>query len=226
MQSTSVSSFNFSDWQEKVQAQFSNLDTKDPASWPDLPKYCFLLGIIIFIMAFTWFFWLSNEQTALEELQARELTLRETYQKKLNKAITLTVLTKQLEQVKAQVAQLEKQLPSKSEMDALLTDINQAGLGRELQFESFKPAQEIIKEHYAELPIAIKIIGKYHNISEFGADIAQLPRIVTLNNLSITPRSESSKSDNLLTLEATVRTFRYLDPDEIALQKKAMGVKK
>jgi len=122
--------------------------------------------------------------------------------------------------VQQYVTQLEKQLPSKSEMDALLSDINQAGLGRSLQFDLFRPGQVAVKEYYAELPITIKVSGRYHDIGSFASDIANLSRIVTLNNLSIVP-----KADGTLTMDSTAKTFRYLDSDEISAQRKAAGPK-
>ena len=119
------------------------------------------------------------------------------------------------------VTQLEKQLPSKAEMDALLSDINQAGLGRSLQFELFRPGQVFVRDYYAELPIALRVSGRYHDMGSFASDIANLSRIVTLNNLTITPRPDGS-----LQMEATARTFRYLDPTEVASQRNAAGAKK
>jgi type IV pilus assembly protein PilO len=134
----------------------------------------------------------------------------------LSKAVNFEVLKKQREQVQQYVTQLEKQLPSKSEMDALLSDINQAGLGRSLQFDLFRPGQVAVKEYYAELPITLRVSGKYHDIGFFASDIANLSRIVTLNNLSISP-----KQDGSLLMDATAKTFRYLDTNEIAAQRKA-----
>ena len=144
------------------------------------------------------------------------------FTKKLAQAINLEALKKQRVQVLQYVTQLEKQLPSKSEMDALLSDINQAGLGRSLQFDVFRPGQIAVRDYYAELPIAIRVTGKYHDVGSFASDIANLSRIVTLNNLSITPRA-----DGALVLDATAKTFRYLDKDEISAQSKASkGAKK
>jgi len=174
-----------------------------------------------------WFAWLSTSQTELEAEQAKEVTLRDDYKVKLVKAVNLDVLKKQREQVLQYVTQLEKQLPSKAEMDALLSDINQAGLGRSLQFELFRPGQIAVKDYYAELPISLRVTGKYHDIGAFASDIANLSRIVTLNNLAITPRTEET-----LTMDATAKTFRYLDSKEVAAQRKATapaapaGVKK
>jgi type IV pilus assembly protein PilO len=123
--------------------------------------------------------------------------------------------------VQQYVTQLEKQLPSKAEMDALLSDINQAGLGRSLNFELFRPGSVSVREYYAELPIAIRVTGRFHDIGSFASDIANLSRIVTLNNLAITPAK-----DGTLVMDATAKTFRYLDQDEVAAQRKAQGGKK
>jgi type IV pilus assembly protein PilO len=170
-----------------------------------------------------WFVWLSDTKDALTAEQEKELKLREEYKVKLTKAINLDALRKQREQVQQYVTQLEKQLPSKSEMDALLSDINQAGLGRSLQFDLFRPGQVLVKEYYAELPIAVKVVGRYHDIGNFASDIANLSRIVTLNNMTIVP-----VKDGLLTMDATAKTFRYLDATEIQAQRtaSAKGVKK
>ena len=134
----------------------------------------------------------------------------------------LDALRKQLEQVQQYVTQLEKQLPSKAEMDALLSDINQAGLGRSLQFELFRPGQVVVREYYAELPITVRVTGTYHDIGLFAADIANLSRIVTLNNITLTP---VANRPGFLTMDCTAKTFRYLDQDEILAQKKAATAK-
>ena len=154
----------------------------------------------------------------MTQLQAEEEKLKDDYKSKLQQAINLDELRKQREQVSQYVLTLEKQLPSKSEMDALLSDINQSGVGRGLDFELFKPGQTNVKEYYAELPIAIKLVGKYHDLGSFASDIANLPRIVTLNNLNVTVGKGSA-----LTMDATAKTYRYLDAEEIANQRKARG---
>jgi type IV pilus assembly protein PilO len=170
-----------------------------------------------------WFTWLSGSGELLQQEQEKEVKLRADYKSKLAKAVNLDVLKKQREQVQQYVTQLEKQLPSKAEMDALLSDINQAGLGRSLQFDLFRPGQIAVKDYYAELPIAIKVSGRYHDIGAFASDIANLSRIVTLNNLTIVP-----KADGSLVLDSTAKTFRYLDKDEVAAQSRATnkGAKK
>jgi type IV pilus assembly protein PilO len=214
-------SFDFAVIQQKLVAQFRDLDPKDPSLWPSAPRYALFVFSAAVIVIVLWFTWLTGSQESLQQEQDKEVKLREDYKTKLTKAVNLDVLKKQREQVQQYVTQLEKQLPSKAEMDALLSDINQAGLGRSLQFELFRPGQVAVKEYYAELPITIRVTGKYHDIGSFASDIANLSRIVTLNNLSLAPRT-----DGTLILDATAKTFRYLDPDEVKAQRKATGAQK
>ena len=203
-----------------IQRQFKNLDTKDPSNWPVLPKVILCIFISSAVAAISWFMFLQDYEVQLDGERNTELALRTDYQKKLVKAVSLDALKKQREQIQQYVIQLEKQLPSKAEMAALLSDINQSGLGRSLQFELFRPGQVIARDYYAELPIAIRVTGKYHDMGAFASDIAHLSRIVTLNNMSIVPGPR-----DVLTMDATARTFRYLDPDEIQAQKKSGGAK-
>jgi len=200
-----------------VQRQFQNLDSKDPSSWPALPKALLCIFIAVATAVLLWFLHISDYEAQLESERAREVVLREDYKKKLVKAVSLEALKKQREQIQQYVIQLEKQLPSKAEMAALLSDINQAGLGRSLQFELFRPGQVVVRDYYAELPISLRVTGKYHDIGSFASDIAHLSRIVTLNGISIAPGSKESGS---LVMDATARTYRYLDPEEIQAQKK------
>lgn len=214
-------SIDFAKVQERLASQFRDLDPKDPSLWPSLPRYSLFVAAVVAIVVGLWFAWLTGSEEILQQEQEKEIKLRADYKAKLTKAVNLDVLKKQREQVQQYVTQLEKQLPSKSEMDALLSDINQAGLGRSLQFELFRPGQVSVKEYYAELPISIKVSGRYHDIGAFASDIANLSRIVTLNNLAINP-----KPDGTLSLETTAKTFRYLDSDEVTAQRKAAGGKK
>jgi type IV pilus assembly protein PilO len=211
---------NFSALQDGLKAQFVGLNPNDPSSWPAFPRFLLCLFVTVAVVAALWFVWLSDSDEELKAEQAKEVQLREDFKKKLAQAVNLEALKKQREQVQQYVTQLEKQLPSKAEMDALLSDINQAGLGRSLQFELFRPGQVSVKEYYAELPIAIKVSGRYHDIGAFAADIANLSRIVTLNNMTITP-----VKDGMMSMDTTAKTFRYLDPEEVALQRKAAPVK-
>jgi len=212
--------FDVRELPRKLLAQFQGLDPKDPANWPAFPRYALFLAVVVMCMVLLWFLWLNSSQAELEAEQAKEVKLREEYKVKLGKAVNLEALKKQREQVQQYVTQLEKQLPSKAEMDALLSDINQAGLGRSLQFDLFRPGQVLVKDYYAELPIALRVSGRYHDIGAFASDIANLSRIVTLNNMSILPGKEGA-----LTMDATAKTFRYLDADEVAMQRKAVAPK-
>ena len=213
-------SIDFQELQEKIVGQFSNLDPKDPSAWPEVPRYSLFVVSMLAVILVLWVFWISGSQSTLSQEFEQEATLRADYKTKLGKAVNLDILKKQREQVQQYVTQLEKQLPSKAEMDALLTDINQAGLGRNLQFELFRPGQVEVKEYYAELPIVIRVSGRYHDIGAFASDVAFLSRIVTLNNITIVP-----KNDGALTMDATAKTFRYLDKDEVSAQRKATGGK-
>lgn len=204
-----------------VAAQFRGLNGRHPGQWPTVPRLLCGLGVLLVVMLLGWLLYLQGQ---LEELDAgvqEEEKLKEDYKSKVRLAINLEGLRKQKEQVGEYVSTLEKQLPSKAEMDALLSDINQAGLGRGLQFELFKPGQVLVKDYYAELPIDIKVLGNYHDVGAFTSDIANLPRIVTLNNLNLV-----AGKDGTLTLDAVAKTFRYLDKDEVAAQRKVATDKK
>lgn len=223
MPKTSKPSIDFQMIQARLKAQFTGLDPNDPSSWPAVPRYVLCAVVAVAVVVVLWFAWLSTSDEELTTEQAKEVQLKDDYKKKLTQAVNLEALKKQREQVQQYVTQLEKQLPSKAEMDALLSDINQAGLGRSLQFELFRPGQVIVKEYYAELPIAVRVTGKYHDVGAFAADISNLSRIVTLNNLTLAP----GKDGNLV-LDTTAKTFRYLDGEEVALQRKSAvaGAKK
>ncbi|PTT43275.1 pilus assembly protein PilO [Acidovorax sp. HMWF018] len=220
MAKTKEKKINFAEWMESVQRQFRNLDSRDPSVWPALPKVILCIFIAGAVAAVSWFAFLQDYEVQLDGERNKELALRTDYQKKLVKAVSLDALKKQREQIQQYVIQLEKQLPSKAEMAALLSDINQSGLGRSLQFELFRPGQVVAKDYYAELPISIRVTGKYHDIGAFASDVAHLSRIVTLNNMTITPGTRDG-----LIMDATARTFRYLDAEEIQAQKKAGGAK-
>src|SRR5512137_2430016 len=197
-------------------SEFRGLTLENVGAWPMVPRVALWLFVVAACAVGGWFGLWSGQKEQLEQLQAEEVKLKEEYRSKLQQAINLDELRKQREQVSQFVLTLEKQLPSKAEMDALLSDINQAGVGRGLDFELFRPGQTNVKEYYAELPIAVKLGGKYHDLGSFASDIANLPRIVTLNNLSISTGRAGS-----LTLDATAKTYRYLDPEELAAQRKA-----
>ena len=196
---------------EGAASQFRGLNANEPGQWPLLPKALTWTVVAIAVIVIGWFFVLSGEHDQLDSEQNREPTLKADYRSKLAQAVNLGELRKQKLQVEEYVTQLEKQLPGKAEMDALLSDINQAGLGRGLQFELFRPGQVVIKDYYAELPISIRVSGRYHDIGSFAADIANLSRIVTLHNMILT----SAGGSGALSMEATARTYRYLDSNEL-----------
>jgi len=204
-----------STFQSSLRAQFVGLNPNDLPSWPAIPRNLFCLAVAVLVVVVLWFVWLSSSGEELSAESATEIKLREDFSKKLVQVASLDALKKQREQVQQYVTQLEKQLPGKAEMDALLSDINQAGIGRSLQFELFRPGQVVVKEYYAELSITVRVAGRYHDLGAFAADISNLSRIVTLNNLTLTPAKEG-----LLTMDTTAKTFRYLDKDEVTLQRK------
>ena len=218
-------------WFEGMADQFRALNPQEPGQWPWLPKLAAFSTVTLLVMGLGWFFMLADEQSVLDAERAREPVLQQDYKDKLAQAVNLPELRKQKSQVEEYVTQLEKQLPGKAEMDALLSDINQAGIGRGLQFELFRPGQVVVKDYYAELPISLRVSGRYHDIGAFAADVSNLSRIVTLHNLNVlAPTGKDAASGNL-SMEATARTYRYLDVVEVADQKKsaakaAAGAKK
>jgi type IV pilus assembly protein PilO len=203
----------------KILDQFKYLNPKDPGTWPVLPKVLALLAVLL---ALVFAGYMADWQGQVEELQAgaeQEAKLKEQYKSKKKLAVNLDLYRQQLREIDSSFGALLKQLPNKSQMDALLVDINQAGLGRGLQFELFKPApQETVKDFYAELPIMVRVTGSYHDMGQFASDIAQLSRIVTLNDISIAP---AGKDSSVLGMDTSAKTFRYLDEEEVAKQKQA-----
>ena len=200
---------------------FRRLSIRDVGNWPLLPKLLVLGGIVIVIVALGAVLDWKDQWDSLGNAQAEELKLRDQYATKKAKAINYDLYVQQLKEVELSFGALVKQLPNRSEIDALLTDVNQAGLGRGLQFELFKPAsQERMAEFYAELPIGIRLTGNYHDMGAFASDVAQLPRIVTLNDLSI------NNDKGTLQMDATAKTFRYLDEDEIQKNRAAQKAAK
>ena len=197
--------------------QFRNLNTRDPGSWPALPKLGLLILLLAAILAVAYFFDWQGQLEQLEAGRAQEAKLKQEYVDKKKQAVNIDLLRAQLREIETSFGALLKQLPNRSQMEALLVDINQAGLGRGLQFELFKPAQsETQREFYAELPISIKLTGNYHDMGAFASDIGQLPRIVTLNDMAL-----SVGKDGNLVLDTTAKTFRYLDDAEIQAQRSA-----
>jgi len=201
--------------------QFKGLNPKDPGAWPPLPKALLLFVLLIGILVGAYFLDWSDQIEQLEAGRAQETKLKEEYKNKKQQAINLDLYRQQLREIDSSLGALLKQLPKRSEMDALLVDINQAGLGRGLQFELFKPAAaESARDFYAELPIQIKVIGNYHDIGAFASDIGALSRIVTLNDIAL-----AGGKDGSLVMDATAKTFRYLDEEEVAAQRRASAQK-
>jgi len=194
---------------------FRRLNPRDIGSWPALPKLgALFILLLLLVFAGYWFDW-QNQLDELARDRVKEQDLRTAFLDKKKQAVNLEAYRKQLAEIEESFGEMLKQLPNKSEMEALLTDINQAGLGRGLQFELFRPAPaETRSEFYAELPITIKLAGSYHDIGAFASDISQLSRIVTLNDIAL------STSKGGLTLDAVAKTFRYLDDSEVAAQRK------
>lgn len=216
-------SIDFAALQERLLAQFENLDTNDPASWPALPRALVLAAVTGLMMVALWFVWIGDVASELEQTAAKEVQLRADFKTKLTQAANLDFLKKQRDQVEAYVKQLESQLPSRAEMSALLFSINQLGQKRNLQFELFRPGQVVVKPYYAELPVSIRVVGNFHDFGKFASDVAFLPRIATVGNISITAKTEST-----MAFDATLKTYRYLDSGEatVAAGKTAAGAKK
>ncbi len=205
---------------KQLLAQFQNLNPKDPGTWPPLPKALALLVLFIAILGAGFAFDLQGQLDELDAGANQEVKLKEDYKNKKQQSINLELYRQQVREIESSFGALLKQLPNRSQMDALLVEINQAGLGRGLQFDLFKPAaQETTRDFYAELPIQLKIVGSYHDMGQFAADISQLPRIVTLNDISLTAAKD------IITMDATAKTFRYLDEEEVAAQRRASAAK-
>jgi type IV pilus assembly protein PilO len=201
----------------EIAQDFKNLNPKDPGTWPAAPKLVTLAAILIVLPVIGYFVDTQGQIDELERGREQEVKLKQEYLDKKKQAINLDLHRAQLREIDTQFGTLLRQLPNKSQMDALLVDINQAGLGRGLQFELFKPAPaEIQREFYAELPITVKVLGNYHDMGAFASDVGQLSRIVTLNDVAIV-----AGKDGILTMDATARTFRYLDDEEVAAQRRA-----
>jgi len=199
-----------------IAEDFKTLDPKDPGAWPLIPRIVILIGMFFALLLLAgWFGW-QGQAEELSGKEQEETKLKEDWLNKKRQAVNLDAYRNQLAEIERSFGALLKQLPNAAEMESLLVDINQSGLGRGLQFELFKPGSEVVKDFYAELPITINVTGGYHDFGAFAGDIAKLPRIVTLNEVNITPVAKS----NGLALSAVAKTFRYLDENEIAARKK------
>ncbi|MBK7135922.1 MAG: type 4a pilus biogenesis protein PilO [Rhodocyclales bacterium] len=195
---------------------FKSLDPKDIGTWPLLPRVTVLLGVFAALLVAGWWFDWKSQLEELEGKQQQEAKLKDEYLDKKRQAVNLEEHRKQLAEIDKSFGALLKQLPNKAEMEALLIDINQAGLGRGLQFELFKPGKETTKDFYAELPITLKITGIYHDLGAFSADVAKLSRIVSLTNVAVVPDKGGQ-----LKMDAIAMTYRYLDEEELAAQRRA-----
>ena len=200
----------------RLQQDFQNLDPNDPGVWPLAPRVAVFVFLFIATIAAAWWFDWSEQAALLERREAEEQQLRADWVSKKRLAVNLDEHKRQLAEIDRQFGALLKQLPNRAEMDSLLSDINQAGLGRGLQFELFKPGSDQVKDFYAEMPIEIRVTGGYHDLGEFASDVAKMPRIVTLNNVAV----EAGK-DGRLNLDARATTYRYLDEDELAQKRQA-----
>ena len=194
----------------------NNLSFKNIGVWPVPIKIgSMLILFALLVLGGYWFLW-KEQLEELDQSQQKEKTLRAEFLDKKQQAVNLDVYRQQVVEIEQAFGALLRQLPNKSEMEALLTDINQAGLGRGLEFELFKPGQDAVKDFYVQLPITIRVTGNYHDLGRFASDTAQLPRIVTLNNIAIT----QSPTGNLV-MDATAFTYRYLDDEELLKNRKA-----
>lgn len=203
---------------DRAQSQFKGLNPQEPGQWPLLPKLMAWLVACALALVLGWVIVVSTASDELEAARNVEPGLKDDFRAKLGQAVNLSELRKQKQQVQEYVTQLERQLPGKAEMDALLSDINQAGIGRGLQFELFRPGQVEIKDYYAVLPITLRVTGRFHDIGAFTADVANLSRIVTLHNLTIAPTKDAAGN---LSMDAIARTYRYLDGVELAEVRKS-----
>ena len=215
MKSPSVAKIDFSAFLN----DFRNLNPKDVGAWPLAPRIAVLIGLFALILLAGWWFWWNEQLDTLAQRQQNELKLKEEFVAKKTQAVNLDLYVQQLNEIDRSFGALLKQLPNKSEVESLLVEINQSGMGRGLQFELFKPGAEVVKDFYAELPISVRLTGSYHDFGAFAGDIGRLSRIVTLNNISITGNPQAK--DGTLVLDAVTKTFRYLDDEELAAKRKA-----
>jgi type IV pilus assembly protein PilO len=198
-------------------AQFRGLNLNEPESWPIAPRVTFAVMAALLVLVLGWQFYWTDKFDQLERDRVEEVSLRQSYQTKVAQVANLDALRAQKQEVEQRVARLERQLPNKTEMDALLADVNHAGVARGLQFELFKPQAAVIKPYFAEIPVNLKVTGRYHDVAQFNADVAALSRIVSVQNLQLS----APKDGNGLTMEAVAMAYRALDPDEQAAQRKA-----
>lgn len=206
---------------DQIVNDFRQMDPNDPSDWPLIPKVVVLVLILAAVVAGGWWFFWQDVQTQIDQAREEQVKLKEEWVGKKRQAVNLDAYKQQLDEMRLQFGALLKQLPNKSEMENLIIDINQAGRGRGLQFDLWKPGNESMKEFYAELPIQLSITGSYHDLGRFAADVAKLPRIVTLTNMSLVPSTAGG-----IKMDATAMTYRYLDDEEVSKQKRAKAAPK
>lgn len=206
---------------ERLSQDFKDLDPNDPGAWPLAPRIAVFIALLVATVAAAWWFDWRDQSALLEQREAEEVQLRQDWLSKKKLAVNLDAYKLQLEETDRQFGALLKQLPNRAEMDSLLSDINQAGLGRGLQFELFKPGADVVKDFYAEMPIEVRIIGGYADLGAFAEDVAAMPRIVTLNNIAL-----EGQKDGMLKLDAKATTYRYLDEEELARQRQQAKAQK
>ena len=217
--SISLSAVNF----KQLADDFKTLDMKDPGLWPLGPRLVILFGVFVTLIVVSWFLGRSPQLDELDVHQQKEKQLKEEWLDKKRQAVNLEAYRKQKEEIDRSFGELLKQLPNKAEMDAMIVDISQAALTRGLKIDLFRPGGEAKKDFYAEMPISVQMYGAYNDMAMFSGDLARLPRIVTLNNIKLRPKD--TKTGNILSLDATVMTYRYLDSEELAAQKKQQKAK-
>jgi type IV pilus assembly protein PilO len=201
---------------EDALAEFRGLNLNEPETWPDIPRYTIMVLTGLLVLVLGWQFYWSGKFAERDAARQRHNVLRQDFQTKTAQVANLPVLREQKKQVEQRVATLERQLPNRTEMDALLADVNQAGIARGLQFELFKPEPDVLRPYYAEIPVRVKVVGQYHEIAQFAADVAALSRIVTLQNLQL-----AAGKDGTLVMESQAKAFRALDAQEQEAQRKA-----
>lgn len=212
---------NITTWVSNVAGQFRSLDSGDPSAWPLIPRLFVLLFVYSVTLAVLWFYPLSEFSDELDKLTESQVTLQAEFKDKLGKSASLQLLKKQRDAVAVTVEGLEKQLPNRAEMSGLLLNVSQMGISRNLQTELFQPDPVVFKPYYAVIPVTYKATGRFHDFAKFASDVAELPRIVNLSNIGISP-----KADGTLSFEVTVKTYRYLDSAEVIVQAKNAKVSK
>lgn len=209
---------------QQIAEDFRRLNNNDPGTWPLIPRITILVGVLLAVILCGWWFVWKDQLDTLSGAESTEQKLKDEFVVKKRQAVNLDLYRQQLDEIEKSFGTLLKQLPNRSEVEALLVEVNQAGLGRGLQFELFKPMNEVMRDFYAELPITVKVIGSYHDLGAFSSDVAKMPRIVTLNNISFSTADAAAKgakgspgvAGGRLVMDAEIKTFRYLDEEEVA----------